>query len=130
MKQSLLKNAQGLIQKILSILQSCCVGCYQEIQDIICVESKLEAIYLIDETSGIQIGKTVIQAEKRSLYNPSKDGDDHSLKEYYFIAKESVRGDYLSSKYISKASGNMCRTYFVKLVLNDFKYIICCDILN
>ncbi len=129
-KQSLLKNAQGLIQKILSILESCCVGCYQEIQDIICVDSKLEAIYLIDETSGIQIGKTVIQTEKRSLYNPSKDGHDHSLKEYYFIAKESVRGDYLSSKYISKASGNMCRTYSVKLVLNDFKYIICCDILN
>ena len=130
MKQSLLNNAHSLIKKIITILTKCSVDCLKEIQEIIAVDNTLEAIYLLDENTGVQVGKTVINKEGNTLYTPSKDGHDHSLKEYYFIAKESVRGDYLSSKYISKASGNMCRTYSVKIVLNNLKYIVCCDILN
>ena len=85
---------------------------------------------MIDEKTGIQVKETIIDAGRNILYKPTKDGHDHSLREYYFIAKESSRGNYLSSKYISKASGNMCRTFSAKTYLDSQSFIICFDILD
>ena len=129
-KQSLLKSSKLLLQKIITIFESCNLNCFNEIKKILSNESKLQAIYILDEVNGRQIGKTIIQSKVTPLYKPSKDGHDHSLKEYYYIAKASSQGDYLSPKYISKATGNICRTYSHKIVLNNFKYILCCDIVG
>ena len=129
-KKELLKNFQGLSQKVLSVLEHNSIEDISQIDTIVLQNNKLEAIYIIDEKNGLQVGKTVIHSEEKSLYNPTKDGHDHSLSEYYFIAKESAKKEYLSCKYISKASGNMCRTYSSHIIVDGFKYIVCFDILE
>ena len=129
-KSKLLQESKLLTQKVLSILEKNTIHNMNLINDVIKDNTKLEAIYMIDEHKATQMGRTLINSRKRHLYTPSKDGDNHSMKEYYFIAKESSKGEYLSSKYISKASGNMCRTYSEKIVLNNYKYIVCFDILD
>lgn len=100
----------------------------QKIENIIKKDEKLQAVYLLD-IDGNQIGDTIIEYQKNSLYNPTKNNHDHSLKEYYFITKESKKGNYLSGQYISKASGTMCRTYSTKVNIKDYEYIVCFDII-
>lgn len=128
-KQRLLENTQLITTKVIEILNSNKEDWITKIEDVVNYTDKLEAIYTIDMKKGIQKGDTIINSESRTFYNPTKDGHDHSLKEYFIIAKESRRGDYLSSKYISKASGNMCRTYSSKVEINNGKYIVCFDII-
>lgn len=127
-KQKLLKNAQELAHKVISILEENSLENEKAIDDIISQNEKLEAVYLLNEVNGIQVGKTSILSENKFLYKPTREGHDHSLKKYYFIAKESSRGDFLSSNYISKASGNMCRTYSSQILINGSKYILCLDV--
>jgi len=88
----------------------------------------LEAIYCIDANTGIQEGKTYISADTNEFFQPARDGDNHALKEYFYITKESKRGNYLSQKYISRASGRMCRTFAQKFVLNNEEKILCLDL--
>ena len=127
-KQKLLRDAQELAYKVISIFEKNAFENEKAIDDIILQNDKLEAIYLLNEANGIQVGKTSILTENKFLYKPTKEGHDHSLKKYYFIAKESSRGDFLSSNYISKASGNMCRTYSSQIFINGSKYILCLDV--
>lgn len=88
----------------------------------------IEAIYCIDAHTGIQEGDTFISADTNDFFTPARDGDNHALKEYFYITKESKRGNYLSQKYISRASGRMCRTFAQKFVLNDKEKILCLDL--
>lgn len=88
----------------------------------------IEAIYCIDAHTGIQEGDTFISADTNDFFTPARDGDNHGLKEYFYITKESKRGNYLSQKYISRASGRMCRTFAQKFVLNDKEKILCLDL--
>jgi EAL domain-containing protein (putative c-di-GMP-specific phosphodiesterase class I) len=129
-KHKLLRNSQELAKKVMSVLEENGLEDEKAIDDIILQNDKLEAIYMLNELNGVQVGKTAILTEERFLYKPTQDGHDHSLKKYYFIAKESSRGDFLSSNYISKASGNMCRTYSSQIVLNGTKYILCLDVID
>lgn len=102
----------------------------EKIEDIIAQNNKIQAIYILDASNGMQIGKTVIHSDEKSIFKATKEGHDHSLRDYYFIAKESARKDYLSTKYISKASGSMCRTYSARVNMKDIDYIVCFDILD
>ena len=133
-KQVLLQNSRELTQKVLEILQTNGIENMIKVAEVITATEKLEAIYMIDVMTGTQVGETVIDAQEKYLYNPTRDGHDHSLREYFFITNESLRGDYLSCKYISRASGNMCRTYAARIELdkgsNDKSYIVCFDILT
>jgi EAL domain-containing protein (putative c-di-GMP-specific phosphodiesterase class I)/CRISPR/Cas system-associated exonuclease Cas4 (RecB family) len=88
----------------------------------------LEAIYLIDAESSRQVHDTVIN-NKNDKFIPSKHGDEHYLKEYYYITLESKKGIYLSNKYISYATGNICKTFARKFDINGEFYIICLDII-
>lgn len=88
----------------------------------------IEAIYCIDAHTGIQVGETFISADTNEFFQPARDGDNHALKEYFYITKESKRGNYLSQKYISRASGRMCRTFAQKFVLNGKEKILCLDL--
>jgi hypothetical protein len=124
-----LNNSKELTKQVLSILKNNSDSSIDNLYTIISKEELLEAIYIIDLQSGLQINETIIHNTTRSLYAPTNDGHDHSLKEYYFIAKNSSRGDYLSSKYISRATGNMCRTYSAKVKVNKKEYIVCFDII-
>ena len=127
----LLKDSKALVKTILSIMQNESTQSITKIHEIILKDPKLEAIFLLNENTGKQFGATILdKREERKMFSPTKDGHDHSLKEYYFITKDSSRGDYLSAKYISKATGNMCRTYSAKISLKESKYIVCFDILE
>lgn len=89
----------------------------------------IEAIYCINANSGIQEGNTFfISTDTNEFFQPARDGDNHALKEYFYITKESKRGNYLSQKYISRASGRMCRTFAQKFVLDNHEHILCLDL--
>ncbi|MEZ4693895.1 MAG: EAL domain-containing protein [Aliarcobacter sp.] len=88
----------------------------------------LEAIYLIDGKTSKQINNTVIKSVN-DKFQPTKHGDEHYLKEYYYITLESKQGIYLSHNYISFATGNLCKTFARKFELENQTYIICLDII-
>ena len=87
----------------------------------------LEAFYLIDVDSSKQIHDTVID-NKNERFIPSKNGDEHYLKEYFYITLESKQGIFLSPNYVSYASGNICKTFAKRFELKNKSYIICIDI--
>jgi len=129
-KKKLLENSQELTQRVMSILEKEGIEHIEEIGELISLNNKIQAIYVLDASNGVQIGKTVIHSDEKSLFKATKEGHDHSLRDYYFIAKESTRKDYLSTKYISKASGSMCRTYSARVNMKEINYIVCFDILD
>jgi len=83
---------------------------------------------LIDERSSKQIHDTVMNESFNSRFKPTKEGEEHYLKEYYYITQESKKGIFLSQKYISFASGNICKTFAKKFEKNNQSYILCLDI--
>ncbi|MGB5866855.1 MAG: EAL domain-containing protein [Arcobacteraceae bacterium] len=129
-KRIILNNAQKLCNKIINIYNQNCDRCSLELKNIISENEHLEAIYKIDFESGLQFDDTIINIDESTLFRPTKHNDDHSLKEYYFIAKNSSRRNYLSTRYVSKASGHMCRTYSAIVEINNSKYILCLDIVS
>lgn len=129
-KKELLVGSVELTQKVITVLEEQGVENMQKVEELISLESKIQAIYILEESTGIQVGKTIIHSEEKSLFKATKEGHDHSLREYFFIAKESTRRDYLSTKYISKASGSMCRTYSARVEIKDLHYIVCFDIVD
>ena len=129
-KKLLLEKSKMLCARILDILETYDIYNLEEIDEVFLENDKLEAIYLMNYEDGVQVGKTFIHAAERYLYNPTKEGHNHSLRDYYFITKDSSRGDYLGNRYISKASGNMCRTYASTITIGECSYILCLDILD
>ncbi len=89
--------------------------------------SDLQAFYLIDVDTSKQIHDTIID-NKNERFTPSKDGDEHYLKEYFYITLESKQGIFLSPNYVSYASGNICKTFAKRFELKNKSYIICIDI--
>lgn len=87
----------------------------------------LEALYFINYHNALQFGETIISADIKKFYSPAKHGDCHYLKEYYHFTKNSKEESYLSQKYISKATGNMCRTFTKKLFIENKELILCLD---
>ena len=87
----------------------------------------LEAFYLIDVDSSKQIHDTVID-NKNERFIPTKSGDEHYLKEYFYITLESKQGIFLSPNYVSYASGNICKTFAKRFELGNKSYIICIDL--
>lgn len=88
----------------------------------------IEAIYVLESEHGVQISPTYILQGAKEFFKPAQKGESHSLKEYYYITKESKRGSFLSAKYISRASGKMCRTYAQVFDLHGEKSIVCVDL--
>jgi hypothetical protein len=98
------------------------------IEELLHDEKTIEALYIIDYKTAKQIGDTLFLSQAKGFYEPSQSGEDHSIKEYYYICKNSKYGEYISKKYISSASGNLCKTYSKKISLNKIEYILCLDI--
>lgn len=129
-KKALIEKCRALSNKVVSILEEKGLESTSILDEMITPSSKIQAIYVIDEESGIQVGDTVIHSEEKHLFKPTKSGKDHTLSEYYFILKESSREEYLSKKYVSKASGSICRTYSVQVLIQELSHILCFDILD
>jgi len=127
-KNIMLNESKELSQEIADIFNENHINSISKLKYIIDKHAKLEAIYTINFNTGLQKNDTIINIKENTLFNPSKDGHDHNLKEYYFIVKNSSGFEYLSTTYVSKASGNKCRTYSSIVKVNNIKYILCLDI--
>lgn len=101
----------------------------EKIKDFLNQELRLEAMYLIDYYTAKQVGETIISGQTKKFYLPAKHGDSHYLKEYYYITKASKEQSFISQKYISNATGNMCRTFAKRFKHDEADYILCLDIL-
>jgi len=129
-KRVIFQDSENLAKKILNIYNKYYENSEEQLREIIDGHKHLEAIYKIDYHTGLQYKDTLININESILFKPTKHNDDHSLKEYYFIAKNSSHCNYLSTKYVSKASGNMCRTYSSIVNIKDTKFILCLDIIS
>ena len=101
---------------------------YEILKNEFTKHSDIEAIYLIDADSSKQVNDTIINENVNEMFKPTKHGDEHYLKEYYYITLESKQGIFLSQKYISYATGNICKTFAKKFILENKIYILCLDI--
>ncbi len=91
----------------------------------------VEAVYIVDR-NGIQVTNTIINTnfilKKHKLFQPAKKGDDHSLKDYIYPLLNTGLRRFTTERYISLATGNVCRT--VSAIFKDMKmdnYILCVD---
>jgi len=129
-KNSVLENSRNIVKELIEMLEKNGIENIESLDILIAKNPKIQAIYLINQESGLQVGDTVIHSEEKYLFKPTKAGKDHNLSEYYFIVKEASREEYLSVKYVSKASGSICQTYSARVEVASQKYIVCLDILE
>lgn len=130
-KEKLLDNTNEYSNYIIEKLKQLNIVNFSnaKFKDFMNKELKLEALYLIDYHHATQVGETLLSGNVKKFYSPAKDGDSHYLKEYYYITKSSKEQSFLSQKYISNATGNMCRTFAKKFTYENSEYILCFDIL-
>lgn len=127
-KRKLLLKYDSIIENIIKQINK--IEYSDEIlKDAFHIYKNIEAIYLIDSETSKQMNQTIISKNIKKKFRPSKCGDEHYLKEYFYITKESTDGKYLSEKYISYATSNLCKTFSKKFLLDNKEYIICVDII-
>lgn len=129
-KQAILKRMKHLTKDVVKMISFEQNFHLEKLELILKENNNIEAIYLIDYNLGNQINDTLINNIQNRFYKASKHNDDHNLKEYYYITKESKTKEFLSQKYISKATGSMCRTYSKTIKINQSRFILCFDILT
>lgn len=129
-RKNILKKIKNIIKDKFEDITLDVKNLDDELSSLLLYYEGIEAVYVLDYELGIQKGETYISTSTRSFYKPTKDGHDHSLKEYFYITKESTEGEHLGKKYISKASGNSCVTYSVKINIEDKNFIICFDLVG
>ena len=126
-KREMILNYNLLIESMITRMNN--ISSAQDIlKDEFSSNEDIEAIYLIDSKNSKQINDTIISKVINKKFHPTKCGDEHYLKEYYYITKESAHGWFLSEKYISYATGSICKTFSKIFSINDREYIICIDI--
>jgi len=103
-----------------------CTDLLSCIEPILERHAELEAFYILN-SDGKQLGKTAMRLDVNPFYLPAPAHYDHSGKEYFSIAKESQNGKYLSKRYISQASGNLCKTYVHKIEILGDEHFLCID---
>lgn len=74
----------------------------------------LESACVLDD-AGVQISDTIFNSdrlEKRKtiIFRPPPRGTDHSLKEYYYVPRETSAGIYETNPYVPLPSGKLCVT--------------------
>lgn len=129
-RKELLKNIKSLIKDKLLKASLDNTQFFNELKSLVSYYDTIEAVYVLNYDNGVQVGDTFIDTPKKTFYTPTKDGHDHSLKYYYYVTKDSSKGDYLGARYVSKASGNSCRTYSINVKIGESKYIVCLDLVN
>ncbi len=95
--------------------------------------SDIECLYVING-EGRQLSHTImspkIMVEQDENFKPALPGDDYSSKKYFRQAVKNKQELYTSSEYISKATGNLCKTISYAYQCADKRYyVICIDLL-
>lgn len=132
-REDIHKNYDNIINKVLEKLSKSKESDFSKIiDDAIDKHSELECAYILDK-SGVQIGDTstkcINMREQRALiFQPAKNGTDHSLKKYYYYLKSMSLEKYVTEPYISLATGNLCITISAIFKNADnSEYILCID---
>lgn len=92
----------------------------------------LECAYILDK-SGVQVNDTItknknIVSQKALIFQPAKNGTDHSLKKYYYFLSNMNLNKYITEPYVSLATGNLCITISATFTNLDGKeFILCID---
>lgn len=89
---------------------------------------EVEAVYALS-ASGIQRTDTATRsAPKRALFHAAPPGTDQSLKDYFLeLSTETPR--FMSTPYLSMATGHTCVTHSRRVVTRDGELIVlCCDL--
>lgn len=127
-------TSKELIHELLILLSEAEESEYENIMYSYIKEyPEIECIFLIG-ANGIQISDTIISADSipedsLSVYAPAVIGDSHSLKNYFYAVIEDIENPFISDKYISDATGNMCITVSSKFTnKNRKKIVVCIDI--
>lgn len=95
---------------------------------------QVECAYMIDE-EGHQMTDTAFnvsltQNHVKSLYTPFRQGDDATLKAYYYVLRTTNQPMYISDEYLSLASGHRCITISGWTMFNDNRGILCLDLIS
>jgi len=93
----------------------------------------VECLYVING-EGRQLSHTImnpkIMVEQDENFKPALPGDDYSSKKYFRQAIKNKQELHASSEYISKATGNLCRTISYAYQGADKEYyVLCIDLL-
>jgi hypothetical protein len=94
-------------------------------------ETDLECAYMLDR-EGVQITATHTQAgaqgQANRLFAPSPKGSDHSHKVYFYSLIDGGLERYTTELYLSRLSGNHCRTVASLVHRRDgTKLVLCLD---
>jgi len=94
---------------------------------------EVECLYVING-EGKQLSHTImnpkIMVEHDDNFKPALPGDDYSSKKYFRKAMKNKQELYISPEYISKATGNLCKTISYAYQGADKEYyVICIDLL-
>ena len=135
-KRILIDNLICVSSTILNMLTGAsCSSMEQRLKYAIAKEPQIECMYVLDG-KGMQISDTVFKSDykrkhKSVLFSPAAKGADHSLKEYYYHLVANNNINYISHKYMSMATGNMCITLSQRYVASDGNTnILCIDFLS
>jgi EAL domain-containing protein (putative c-di-GMP-specific phosphodiesterase class I) len=107
-------------------------GYTQVLLDYLRDSEAAECAFLID-SHGFQITPTVLAdfAHITPGYSPALMGENHSIKNYYYAVREQIEDPFISSWYISGATGNRCKTISSKFYSKDGNMIVvCADVIN
>lgn len=93
----------------------------------------IECLYVING-EGRQLSHTImnprIMVEQDENFKPALPGEDYSSKKYFRQAIKNRQELYTSPEYISKATGNLCKTISYAYQCGDKEYyVICIDLL-
>lgn len=132
-REDIHKSYDNIINKVLEKLSKSKESDFSKIiDDVIDKHNELECAYILDK-SGVQIGDTSTECinmrEQRALiFQPAKNGTDHSLKKYYYYLKSMSLEKYVTEPYISLATGNLCITISATFKnIDGSEYILCID---
>jgi len=99
-------------------------------EEFIAMNREIECIYILDD-SGRQIADTVLSPHLATprhpaLFAPAIKGADHRFKPYFTCFEALKVRRYLTDVYLSQASGNLCRTFSVRIETNPACIVILC----
>lgn len=127
------KGYDDVINKVLKNLSAAKAENFNGIiTEAIQKHNELECAYVLDK-NGIQVGDTItklisMREQKALIFQPAKNGTDHSLKKYYYYLKNMGLKKYVTEAYISLATGNLCITISAEFKSGDNEdYILCID---
>jgi len=100
-----------------------------KLQELINRYRFIECLYIVDK-SGTQISETIcrpnLKGHRSSIFQPAQKGENHSLKSYYYSLINIGLTKYVTSPYISMATGKLCIT--ISAIFKDChnQDLICC----